>query len=70
MINGAIQPDTLLEALLYDIQCLQKQLRLIKIIFAPRECNNAAHVVAFFDLIRTIILITKQGTAFEGWWPS
>lgn len=48
MTNGAIQPGASLEGLFFVIRSLQKQLKLIEILFTPNVCNKAAHLGASF----------------------
>ncbi|RXH87626.1 hypothetical protein DVH24_034526 [Malus domestica] len=48
MLQGKNQPYAVIEGLLYDIKCLQMQLRLVEFIFILRNCNRAAHLMASF----------------------
>ncbi|CAN6539817.1 unnamed protein product [Malus baccata var. baccata] len=50
MISGITQPNVVIEGLLFDIKCIQMQLMSVDFIFAPRICNQAAHLVASFCL--------------------
>ncbi|KAM1527256.1 hypothetical protein DVH24_012527 [Malus domestica] len=39
MISRITQPNVVIEGLLFDIKCIQMQLRSVDFIFAPRICN-------------------------------
>lgn len=49
MIIGALQPEAMLEAgILYDIRRLKQPMMLVEFMFAFRNCNRIAYLMAFF----------------------
>ncbi|KAM1112703.1 hypothetical protein ACFX13_046382 [Malus domestica] len=50
MIHGRIQSGTVLDGILWDISILKQQFEAIEFLYAPRACNEAAHMVASYAM--------------------
>ncbi|XP_050121468.1 uncharacterized protein LOC126599180 [Malus sylvestris] len=48
MIHGRIQPEVILDGILWDISILKQQFVAIEFLYTPRACNKAAHMVASY----------------------
>ncbi|KAM2041182.1 hypothetical protein ACFX16_035024 [Malus domestica] len=46
MLNGVLQPEAVMEGILWDIQHIKQQLSSVDFLFTPRACNGVAHLVA------------------------
>ncbi|KAB2606773.1 hypothetical protein D8674_006490 [Pyrus ussuriensis x Pyrus communis] len=49
MIHDRIQPEAVLDGILWDISILKQQFEAIEFLYAPRACNEAAHMVTSYD---------------------
>lgn len=46
MLNQEASKDVEIEGILFDVLCLTQQFHKVEFLHAPRNCNQAAHLVA------------------------
>ncbi|KAB2628939.1 hypothetical protein D8674_033734 [Pyrus ussuriensis x Pyrus communis] len=48
MIHGRLEPEAVLDGILWDITLIKQQIEAVKFLYAPRACNEATHLVASY----------------------
>ncbi|RXH83854.1 hypothetical protein DVH24_013099 [Malus domestica] len=48
MLNGVLQPEAIIEDIMWDIQQLKPQLSSVEFLFTSRACNGAVHLMASY----------------------
>ncbi|XP_068340299.1 uncharacterized protein [Pyrus communis] len=49
MINGILQPEAVLEGILWDVNHIKQQFYSVQFLYAPRACNEASYVMRMGD---------------------
>lgn len=67
MIHGSLQWEAILDGILWDINLLKQHLCVVEFLYAPRACNEVAHLVGSYV---THVRVVHSWDDFELKWLS